>query len=80
MVTQGHFVNDEHALACGMILGALMKPDADGQRTIDDARPFYDSQGNYTNQTLVRIGNRHYTVTVEESISEATLPDEPGIG
>lgn len=63
--------NSEHALACGIVLGALMKANAD-DTLIKHVNPFYDSEQNYTNQMLVQIGDRHYTVTVDEAVAEAT--------
>lgn len=72
------FQSGEHALAAGYILGALMKAageDAGGG--IQDVRPFYDAQGNYTNQFMVTfLGDRVYTVTVDDALSEAMHDEE----
>lgn len=64
------FGSSEHALACGIVLGALLKANAE-DNLINEVRPFYDAESNYTNQMLVQIGDRHYTVTVDESLAEA---------
>lgn len=64
------FGNSEHALACGIVLGALLKASSD-DNLINGVQPFYDAERNYTNQVLVQIGDRHYTVTVDESLAEA---------
>lgn len=65
-----HFGSSEHALAGGIVLGALVKASTEGDM-VKDVRPFYDAQGNYTNQMLVQIGNRHFTITIDEATSEA---------
>lgn len=58
-----------HALATGLVLGSLMKESGDGM--LDEVRPFYDAEGNYTNQMLVTINGKPYTVTVEDALVEA---------
>lgn len=65
-----HFGNDEHALASGIVLGALLKASGESNAIVKDARPFMDGR-DYTNQILVRIGDRHYTLTVDEATAEA---------
>lgn len=69
------FSNSEHALACGIILGAMLKANGEDD-LVQEVRPFYDSESNYTNQMLVQIGDRHYTVTVDEALAEAMRSDE----
>lgn len=74
-----HFSGDSHALATGIILGALMKANEGvdpSSLSVQDVRPYYDAAGNYTNQIQVRIGNKHYTVTVEDAVAEAVDRNE----
>lgn len=68
---QGHFSSEEHALAAGMLLGELHKAMADSDEGITLVQPFMDGEGNYTNQMLVQINGRAYTVTIDEAIGEA---------
>lgn len=64
----GHFDSDEHALATGVILGALVKASAE-ENILVEARPFMDGR-DYTKQILVQVGDKHFTVTVEEATWE----------
>lgn len=66
-----HFVDEDHALAAGIILGTLMRGVADPEAIITGVQPFTDAEGNYTNQLLVTLGKKSYTITIDEALMEA---------
>lgn len=66
-----HFVDSSHALAAGIILGALMREAGDGESYVKHVQPLCDSEGNYTRQMIVQIGDRSFTLTVDDSLEEA---------
>lgn len=74
-----YFRDQNHALAVGIIVGALMKAAAEDS-PIDHVQPFMDAQRNYTEQLQVTIFGKSYTVTVEDSLEEVFRQDEADTG
>lgn len=68
-----HFESQHHALAAGVLMGALMRVSAEEDVVFELSveQPLTDVDGNYTNQLLVRIAGEPYTVTIEPSLVEA---------
>lgn len=71
----GNFDTGHHALATGLILGALMRVGAQEEELISDVRPYVDSDGNYTRQIIVQVGSELYTLTIEQAYAEALKDD-----
>lgn len=62
----GNFESPEHALACGVILGALVAGSASvPNKLITDIDIDVDGGGDYTNMLFVTTGNQRYRVTVD---------------
>lgn len=75
-----YFHDQDHALAVGIIVGALMRAAADKDSPIDHVQPFTDAQRNYTDQLQVTVFGKSYTITVEDSLDEILRQDEAGVG
>lgn len=73
-----YFHDQDHALAVGVICGALMKNHDEGM--IQGVAPFMDAQRNYTNQIHVTVNGKSYTITVEDSLDEILRQDEAEAG